>query len=202
MNGGCDLRYNRFVSSAMPRRFSRALIPLFAFCIAIGTSASAQVALDLAGHTIDPLATNKITVLIFVRSDCPISNRYAPEIQSLAKEFQGDAAFYLVYPDRKETAQSIAKHLSDYGYALPALRDVHHNLARKSAATITPEAAVFRGTALRYSGRIDDRAVDFGSFRASAREHDLEDAIHAVISGQPVKKAGGPPVGCYISDLE
>jgi thiol-disulfide isomerase/thioredoxin len=184
----------------MLQRFFKALISLSLFFLPLVMQA--QVALDLAGHSFDPLAANKITVLIFIRSDCPISNRYAPEIQSMAKEFDGKAAFYLVYPDRKETTQSIEKHLSDYGYKLPALRDLHHDLVRKSEATITPEAAVFQGRELRYAGRIDDRAVDFGSFRAAARQHDLEDAIRAVISGQPVHKASGSPVGCYISDLE
>jgi thiol-disulfide isomerase/thioredoxin len=183
----------------LQRLFIALVLPIFLFSPLMMQS---QVALDLAGRSVDPLAANKITVLIFVRSDCPIANRYAPEIQNLAKEFDGKAAFYLVYPDRKETTQSIEKHLRDYGYHLPALRDTRHELVRKGGATITPEAAVFEGTALRYSGRIDDRAVDFGAFRATAREHDLEDAVRAVIAGRPVRKASGPPVGCYISDLE
>lgn len=180
----------------------RALSSFFLLSLALSTFAHAQLALDLTGQSVDPLAANKITVLVFIRSDCPISNRYAPEIQRLAHEFQGTASFFLVYPDKRETAQSVAKHLADYGYHLPALRDLHHDLVHKSQATITPEAAVFRGAELRYLGRIDDRAIDFGSFRPAAGEHDLEDAIRAVIKGQPARKAAAAPVGCYISDLD
>ena len=41
-----------------------------------------------------------VQVFIFLRTDCPISNRYAPELTRIAKEFQGrHVAFYLVYPD-------------------------------------------------------------------------------------------------------
>src|SRR5438876_1152232 len=46
----------------------------------------AQTAVDLSGTAIDPLThiTNKAVVLIFVSSECPISNRYAPEISTTA----------------------------------------------------------------------------------------------------------------------
>ena len=169
--------------------------------LAISIAAHAQLALDLAGHAVDPFVANKTIVLVFIRTDCPISNRYAPEIQRLAAEFT-NVSFWLVYPDKTETPQSIQKHLSDYGYKLPALRDIHHDLVRKAQAQITPEAAVFQGTDLRYIGRIDDRAIDFGAFRPTAGAHDLEDAIRAVVANQPVRKAAGPAVGCYISDLE
>jgi len=162
----------------------------------------AQSALDLAGNRVDPLAPNKVTVLVFIRSDCPISNRYAPEIQQMAEEFKDSASFWLVYPDRKETPQTIQKHLDDYGYKLPALRDVDHELVKRGRATITPEAAVFRGTELEYVGRIDDRAIDFGAFRPVAKDRDLEVAIRDVVKGEPAPKPGGPAVGCYISDLE
>jgi AhpC/TSA family len=150
----------------------------------------------------NPLAKGGITVLIFVRSDCPISNRYAPEIQRLAEEFNGAARFWLVYPDKKETEDSVRKHIAAYGYKLATARDTSHELVRKSHARITPEAAVFSGTRLLYVGRIDDRAVDFNAFRPKAGHHDLEDAIRAVVDGKPVPKPSGNAVGCYISDLQ
>ena len=186
----------------MPRRILRALLFYFLSGLVLSTFAQAQHALDLAGHSVDPFSAGKVTVLIFVRSDCPISNRYAPEIQRLAREFDGIAKIWLVYPDRKETAQSVERHLNDYGYKIGALRDTHHELVRQSDASITPEAAVFYGSELRYHGRIDDRAIDFNAFRPTAGSHDLEDAIRAVSKGQPARKAAGSPVGCYISDLE
>lgn len=186
----------------MFRLFANQLLRSSLIAVVLSIVAPAQTALDQQGQAVNPFATNKVTVLVFIRSDCPISNRYAPEIQRLAQEFQGSAKFWLVYPDRKETVQSIAQHLTDYGYKLPALRDVAHELVRKSRVRITPEAAVFAGTTLRYTGRIDDRAVDFGAFRPVAKDHDLEDAVRAVLQGESVPKPAGAAVGCYISDLE
>lgn len=177
-----------------------------ALIIAVGLLSSltalGQSAIDLNGVATSPFTSTGITVLIFVRTDCPISNRYAPEIQRLAREFQGSAKFWIVYPDQKETPAAIRKHLSEYRYTLSALRDPRHELVRKAQARITPEAAVFVGEALRYVGRIDDRAVDFGTFRVTATTHDLESALRAVIERRPVEKASKQAVGCYISDLE
>ena len=47
------------------------------------SAASSGTGVDLAGKPVDPLHANpgKPVVLIFVRTDCPISNRYAPTIQ-------------------------------------------------------------------------------------------------------------------------
>src|SRR4051794_14432983 len=164
-------------------------------------SLRAQLARDLTDSPVNPLRRDKVTVLLFVRIDCPISNRYAPEFQRLASEFP-NVKFWLVYPDQKETAKSILKHVAEYGYKLSPLRDPHHELVHRSHAQITPEAAVFYGSDLRYIGRIDDHVIDFGAFRPNASRHDLEQAIHAVINGQPIQKPSGPAVGCYISDLE
>ena len=67
--------------------------------------------LDLRGHQVAPLNTQATaTTLIFVRSDCPISNRYAPEMQRLHDEYDpAGMQFYLVYPDPDETPESIQR---------------------------------------------------------------------------------------------
>ena len=160
---------------------------------------------DLAGKAIDPFqeARGKVTVLIFVRTDCPISNRYAPEIQRLSAEHRSKAEFFLVYVDKKESAETIRKHDREYNYQLAALRDLQHALVKLSFAQITPEAAVFdAGRRLIYHGRIDNLYEDFGHARNSASTHELDDAIRAVIAGKPAAAASVPAVGCYISDVE
>ena len=49
----------------------------------VKASSSALTVFDLAGHVLDPFdATDaKAIVFIFISADCPISNRYAPEIR-------------------------------------------------------------------------------------------------------------------------
>ena len=50
-------------------------------------------AFDLSGKSVDPLTASggQIVVLIFVRTNCPVSNRYAPTIQQLSQAFAGKA---------------------------------------------------------------------------------------------------------------
>ena len=164
--------------------------------------------LDLDGQIIKPLAgTDALAVLfVFTRSDCPISNRYAPELQRLYQKFSPlDITFWLVYVDPEETAHSIRTHLKEYGYPFGALRDPKHELVRLTGARVTPEVAVFvpDGTRQRmvYRGRIDDKYVDFGKERPEATTHDLEYVLDAILDGKPVKTETTPAVGCFISDL-
>lgn len=163
------------------------------------------VGVDLSGKQVRLFDApgSKTTVLIFVRTDCPISNRYAPEIQRLYREYSEKAAFYLVYPDRAETADAIRKQMTDYGYTFGALRDPGHALVKLAKARVTPEAAVFsaRGELL-YHGRIDDRYLDFGKTRPEPTSHDLDDALHAVTAGVPVKNAGTRAIGCFLADVK
>jgi len=170
------------------------------------TARSARgTAFDLAGKPVDPLkaSAGKVVVLVFVRTDCPVSNRYAPTIQQLSAAHEADAAFWLVYPDKAETAEVIRKHDSEYGYKIPALRDPEKALVKESQAQITPEAAVFdvRGH-LVYHGRIDNLYEDIGRARTMATTHELEDAIEAAASGKTLAVSTVHAVGCYISDLE
>jgi len=185
----------------------RVLIGLVAFslCVAPGLQyASAQTSYDLTGRPTDPLkdSSGKPVVLIFVRTDCPISNRYAPTIKTLSQRYAGKVQFYLVYPDKSETAANIKKHEQEYGLQMAALRDPQHGLVQMSQVEITPEIAVFDGKGeLIYHGRIDNWYEDFGRARPAPTTHEMNDAILAVLEGSPAPVPVGG-VGCYISDLK
>jgi thiol-disulfide isomerase/thioredoxin len=161
-------------------------------------------AFDLDGKPVDPLAeaSGKVVVLVFLRQDCPVSGRYAPVIQQISSRFEQDARFFLVYPDKNESPQSIRQYLADYGYALPTLRDPEHVLVKQAHAETTPEAAVFnREGKLVYHGRIDNWYVELGTSRPAPTTHELIDAIQAGIAGKTVANNAVKGVGCYISDL-
>jgi thiol-disulfide isomerase/thioredoxin len=164
-----------------------------------------NTAFDLAGNPVDPLKSGggRIVVLVFVRTDCPVANRYAPRIQKLSEEHAAKAAFWLVYPSKAESAEMIQKHEREYGYKIPALRDPQHVLVKESQVEITPEVAVFStDRRLVYHGRIDNLYEDIGRTRSVATTHELEDAISAALGGKSVEVGATHGVGCYISDLE
>ncbi|MBI2950333.1 MAG: redoxin domain-containing protein [Verrucomicrobia bacterium] len=160
--------------------------------------------LDLNGNAVDPLpsgGTNS-TVFVFVSTDCPISNRYAPEIRRLHEKFAPlGVTFWLIYPGATETSEMIRRHLDEYTYPCSALRDPRHELVKQTQARVTPEAAVFvPGPKLVYHGRIDDRYVDFGKERPAPIRRDLHDVLTSITSNRPVTNAPALAVGCYISE--
>src|SRR5450432_184263 len=188
-SAGCHLR--RFVAVAL----------LLSAVLAAGQHA----AFDLAGRGVNPLAADpgKVVVLIFVRRDCPVSARYAPVLQQISTQFAGSVRFWLVYPDKSESPETIRKYLADYRYSIPALRDPQHALVKLGHVQITPEVAVFdRNHQLTYDGRIDDRYVDLGRVRAAPTVNELQDAIRAALAGTPPAKREVRGVGCYIADVE
>src|SRR5262249_2279762 len=149
--------------------------------------------LDLEGKSVNPLADTgaKAVVFIFTRADCPISNRYAPEVRRLSASFTADRVkFWLVYPDPDTTASAIRQHLKEYDYGCDALRDPRHELVKATGASVTPEAAIFvldgSGARMIYRGRIDDQYVAFGKHRPAPTVRDLEDVLTAVIKGETV----------------
>lgn len=164
--------------------------------------------LDLTGRQVQPLdATDaKATVFLFIRTDCPISNRYAPEVRRLYDKFASrGVAFWLVYLDGDESVETIRKHLKEYEYHLGVLRDPWHTLVKMTGVQVTPETAVFvpqeAGHRMVYRGRIDDRYVAFGKTRPAPTAHDLEQLLEAILRGRPVPSRTTPAIGCFISDL-
>ena len=147
----------------------------------------------------DPVEGVEATVLLFVMTDCPISNRYAPEIRRLHGEFADTVRFWLVYVDARRPVAELREHQSSFGYPFGALRDVDGALAALAGATVTPEAAVFDATQrMIYRGRIDDRFVSFGVARRAPRVRDLHDRLSRIAAGETLAFSETRAVGCYI----
>ena len=163
---------------------------------------------DLHGQPVTRLAVpgTEAVVLFFVASDCPLSNRYIPEMQHLENKFASQhVVFWFVYPNVGETPEAVRQHETAYGAEEHILLDPHHQLVALTHARVTPESAVLVSEhagpeTLRtvYHGRIDDRYVQIGQERPKATRHDLERAIVNVLRHQSVQQPDGPAVGCGI----
>ena len=193
-------------------RWLQILISLFSLGFACNSGFFAAIksphvqVFDLSGNSVEPLADRqaRVIVFVFVRTDCPISNRYAPVIQDLSHRFTArGVSFWLVYLDPRQKVQEVRQHIKDYQYDLHVALDPKHILVKIAGVQVTPEVAVFSPQAqLLYRGRIDNRYVDFGKARPAPTRNDLELTLDAILSGRPVPQETTPAVGCYISDLE
>lgn len=145
-----------------------------------------------------PVPGAPATVLVFVTPECPMANRYAPDLRALVDAYP-TVHFYRVYSSPDTNAADAAKHEEAYPFHCDALLDADQSIARAAGATRTPEIAVLDEVGvLRYRGAVDDRYADLGKYKQSAAKHYLRDALDAVLAGKPVPVERSEAVGCYI----
>jgi peroxiredoxin len=171
--------------------------------LACALAAAADFSLEDANgktYTNADLRQYKAAVFIFVATDCPNSNTYAPVLARLYQEFSPRGiAFFNVYSDPSETAASVRKHDEDFKTPFAALLDPHQVLALETGARSTPEAVILgSGGQVLYRGRVDNRFVDFGKTRYQPTQNDLHDALDAILEGKPVAHPVTKALGCAI----
>jgi hypothetical protein len=186
------------------------LTPLIAAALAVAfmpSETEGNVLRDVNGvshGSLDHRPDGEWTLLVFLTTDCPIANQYAPEIQRICTSYgEKGVRCFLVYVDPSLPPETLKQHKLDFGFdCCDAILDKQHALVRKAGATVSSEAAVFssRGT-LEYRGRIDDLYAELGTRRQTANRHDLREALDALTAGRRVLIPRTETFGCFISDL-
>lgn len=145
-------------------------------------------------------AKKRGVVLFFVTTDCPIANRFAPEISRICGDYaKRDLAFYIVQTDESIKPAAAQEHAKEFKLSCPVLMDRSHQLVKLAGATVTPESALLSldGKVL-YRGRIDDRYVALGKFRVGPKQRDLRLALDSFLQGKTIATARTKAIGCYI----
>jgi peroxiredoxin len=183
-------------------KFARAIL-LLSFCALAGAKDLQFSLTDTNGqiHTSAEWNGKRAIVLLFVTTDCPLSNGYVPEMNRIAHDYAPRGVeFYAIQGDATIAPDEVRRHAKEFGYTFPYLFDPQESLAGYTGATTTPEAAVLslRGGVL-YLGRIDNRLEDFGKQRLQITEFDLRDALDAILAGKPVPRPRTHALGCAIT---
>ena len=151
-------------------------------------------------HTQAEIKNAKAAVFFFIATECPISNRYAPEINRVVADYTAkNLVFYAVQSDPDLTVADARAHTQGYGYKLPVLFDPSQQLASKFGVTLTPTVVVVSpaGT-MFYRGRIDNRYLDLGKYRNAGIKPDLRLALDALDAGRPVSEPVTKTIGCAL----
>jgi len=159
---------------------------------------------DLDGHAQSPLRvakTDAAHVLFVLAVDCPISNRYAPEMDRIVSDYAAKhVRSFLIYADPGATPARVRRHLAEFhkGIDAPAIIDKDYALTKTIGATVTPEAAVYTAAGRMYRGRIDDLYVSLSQARQAPTRRDLRLSLDAVLGGLTVPVPETRAIGCYL----
>jgi peroxiredoxin len=199
----------------MTKRFLALLIltsSLALLCSRLAQSAdSAAPAKHIAGFTLtDPrdqkrvsladFKDNKAVVVVFLGTECPISNVYVGRLADLHAEYAPKGIQFLaVNANAQDTPERVADHARKNNVPFPVLKDEGNVVADLFEATRMSEAFLLdpAGT-VRYRGRIDDQ-FGVGYQRPKPVRRDLAEAIDAVLAGKEVAQPVTPVEGCRIS---
>lgn len=176
------------------KSISQAVLALAA-CAALLPASEPLSLTSTDGKPVSISLEGKTTALVFVATQCPVSNDYNSRMKDLHGEYKAKGVnFVFVNSNSSESAADVVKHAQDNGFAFAVLKDHDNKLADRLSAQVTPEVFVFDKTGkIAYHGSIDDsRAID----RISKRP--LKDALDAVLAGKAAPVAESKAFGCTI----
>jgi peroxiredoxin len=141
------------------------------------------------------LKGHKLTVLMFISTQCPVSNGYNDRMEQLYERFDSAGiAIVGINSNKEEDMKAIAAHAKDHGFKFPVLKDEKNKIADAYGAQVTPETFVFNSKGkLLYHGRIDDnRRLE------KVQSHDLADALDKLLAGKELTQSQSKAFGCSI----
>lgn len=162
------------------------------------------------GMTVSPTTIrDPIAVMIFTCNHCPYALAYEDRIMELAKKFdQEGVQFVLInsndaenYPE--DSFEKMKERHDEKGYFFPYCYDEDQSVAKAYGALCTPHCFVFahpvstekdEGRVLKYKGRVDDNWKDADA----VTEHNLHDAIMALVKGEDPPMHEVNAIGCSI----
>lgn len=154
-------------------------------------------------YSLDQVGKDKVVVLAFLGTECPLCKIYAPRLVELAKQYEKQGVAFLgIAPNRQDAVTEIAAYARAHEIDFPILKDLKQQLADKVGATRTPEVVVLdKNRTIRYRGRIDDQygfKENKNYTLPKAHENDLANALDAVLADKQVAKNDVAAAGCLI----
>lgn len=142
-----------------------------------------------------------VLVVVFTCNHCPYAQAVEQRLIDLAKDLdQEGAQFVLInsnnakkYPD--DSFDAMKDRHDEMSYPFPYCFDESQEVAKAFGALCTPHCFVFDGDRnLKYKGRVDDNWKE----PQKVTEHNLRDAIRALLKGEepPVHEVNA--IGCSI----
>ncbi len=140
----------------------------------------------------------KPVVILILGSDCPITQKYVPTIESLKTSFDGVAGFIGIFPNQYSAAE-VATFVEEYQISFPCYIDRDGQVIELIQARVTPEAFLLSADrTLLYGGAIDNWFYKLGSYRTKVTSHYLREAMRSHLAGDEIKTVRTEAIGCPV----
>ena len=146
-------------------------------------------------HTLASLKGKSGTLIIFIATECPVSNAYNERMQKLSEDYRAKGVNVVgINSNVAESAARVKQHAAEKGLTFTILKDAGNVVADRFDAQVTPEAYLLDASGkLVYHGRIDNsRNGD------AITSSELRDAVEATLAGKPIEKSEVKAFGCSI----
>jgi len=143
---------------------------------------------------------DSITIYLFLREDCVISQNYTPTLNRLYETFSTKKIGFIgLFPNTRD--EQIETFRKKYAVTFLLKSDYFQTITKKLGATVTPEVIVYNQVCneILYKGRIDDTYFRVGKKRAVTTTAELEEALKAIKAGKSIVVKETEPVGCLIN---
>lgn len=146
-------------------------------------------------HSLVDYQNSKAIVVMFIATQCPVSNAYNSRMAKLYEEYQPKGiAFLGINSNKQESIEEIKTHAEQNKFGFPVLKDVNNVIADKFGASFTPEVYVLSPKfEILYHGRIDDSRRE-----EDVKSRDLRKALDEILAGKKVKVPETKAFGCTI----
>ena len=152
-----------------------------------------------AKHSLTDYKSSKVIVLMFIATQCPVSNGYNTRMVELYKDYSPKGvAFIGINSNKQESVEDVRNHAKEHGFEFPVLKDWNNVVADQLEASVTPEIYVLNSDLeVLYHGRIDDSQREN---RVTSK--DLRTALDRIIAGNPVETVETKAFGCSIKRIK
>lgn len=146
-------------------------------------------------HSLSDYKDSVATVVIFIATECPVSNEYNTRMENLYKEYREKGiAFIGINSNKAEDVERIRNHAKKNRLTFTILKDLQNIVADLFEASFTPESYVLNGDhELLYHGRIDNSRN-----KSNITVQDLKNALDEILKGMTVTKPRTKAFGCTI----
>lgn len=133
-------------------------------------------------HSLKDLSRDKkATVVMFISTECPVSNAYNERIVALYGDYKDQGVQFIgINSNKNESVEEIAEHNKANKFYFFVLKDLKNEIADSFAARRTPEIYLLdEKRILRYRGAIDNSQKD-------PEIHYLRGVLDLVVAGKEI----------------